>query len=142
MTAEKKNGKEENLVARLLSSGLTAPPALAGYIETVGGPTMKVLGAIINIVVRQHDPRVLSPSDQASSLHVQGPFYMKLGQLSFSAYKSLPVDLLSALTGLGLCFCGGSYCASIAAVEACNAPATFASPTHLLVLPHSHTPCH
>lgn len=47
-----------------------------------------------------------------------GPFYVKLFQLSFRAYCELPVDLLSALAGLGLSFCGGAYCASISAIQA------------------------
>jgi hypothetical protein len=47
-----------------------------------------------------------------------GPFYIKLFQLGYRAYHELPKDVLSALLGLGLSFCGGAYCASIAAIEA------------------------
>eukprot|EP00964_Phaeocystis_antarctica_P048554 scaffold28110_cov71-Phaeocystis_antarctica.AAC.8 len=47
-----------------------------------------------------------------------GPLYIKLFQLGYRAYHELPTDLLSALIGLGLSFCGGAYCASISAIEA------------------------
>ena len=40
-----------------------------------------------------------------------GPFYIKLFQLGYRAYHELPKDVLSALLGLGLSFCGGAYCA-------------------------------
>ena len=33
-------------------------------------------------------------------------------------YEPLPVALLEALMGLGVCFAGGAYCTSIAAIEA------------------------
>ena len=92
-----KDREEVNLVARLVASGLTTPPALADYIERYGGPVISMLSYAAGIV---------------------GPFYMKLGRAGYSIYKKLPVDLFTALTGLGLCFCGGSYCASIAAIEA------------------------
>ena len=36
------------------------------------------------------------------------------------AYQTLPLDILRALLGLALCFFGGAYCTSIAAVEAFN----------------------
>ena len=47
-----------------------------------------------------------------------GPLYIKLFQLGYRAYHELPTDLLSALIGLGLSFCGGAYCASISAIQA------------------------
>ena len=50
-------------------------------------------------------------------LCLQGPFYAALAKVGFYIYEALPVDLFSALTGLGLSFFGGVYCASIAAVE-------------------------
>ena len=43
---------------------------------------------------------------------------MKLFQLGVYTYDVLPIDLFNACLGLGLCFCGGPYAASIAAVEA------------------------
>jgi len=90
-------GKEDSIVSKMLTVGMTTPPVLAAYIDRYSKPALKVLGAIVNIV---------------------GPFYMKAGRLGHHLYKVLPVDLFSALTGLGLCFCGGAYCSSIAAVEA------------------------
>lgn len=47
-----------------------------------------------------------------------GPLYIKLFQLGYRLYHELPTDLLSALIGLGLSFCGGAYCASISAIQA------------------------
>lgn len=46
------------------------------------------------------------------------PFYIWGGKLVVEVYNTLPIDILHALTGLALCFFGGAYCASIAAVEA------------------------
>ena len=46
------------------------------------------------------------------------PFYIRLFQLGYRVYVQLPIDIMSAITGLGLTFFGGAYCASIAAVEA------------------------
>lgn len=89
--------KEDNIVLKALTAGLTTPPALAPYIDMAAKPAGKMLGFLINIV---------------------GPFYMKMGKFGYYLYQTLPVDLFKALTGLGLCFCGGAYCSSIAAVEA------------------------
>ena len=47
-----------------------------------------------------------------------GPLYIKLFQLGYRLYHELPTDLVSALIGLGLSFCGGAYCASISAIQA------------------------
>ena len=47
-----------------------------------------------------------------------GPLCIKLFQLGYRLYHELPTDLLSALIGLGLSFCGGAYCASISAIQA------------------------
>jgi len=46
------------------------------------------------------------------------PLYVSAFNIGFEIYKKLPVDILTALMGLGLSFCGGAYCASIAAMEA------------------------
>ena len=37
--------------------------------------------------------------------------------ISCKVYQQLPLELLQALFGGGLCFFGGAYCTSIAAVE-------------------------
>ena len=47
-----------------------------------------------------------------------GPVYFRAAAFAASVYQTLPLDVLQALLGLGLCFFGGSYYASIAAVEA------------------------
>ncbi|KAL1527995.1 hypothetical protein AB1Y20_009366 [Prymnesium parvum] len=88
---------ESSLVSQLLgSTNLSAPPALARALQSAA-PLLKVFGKIINVV---------------------GPFYMKLFDMALYVYRVLPFDLFQACLGLGLCFCGGSYVASIAAIEA------------------------
>ena len=47
-----------------------------------------------------------------------GPLYLQLWKLCMWSYETLPIELIEALMGLSMCFCGGAYCASIAAVEA------------------------
>ena len=51
-------------------------------------------------------------------INVLGPLYLKAAELAFFLYQTLPMDILYAMMGLAMCFCGGAYCASIAAVEA------------------------
>ena len=46
------------------------------------------------------------------------PLYIKAGWYLYVFLDSLPYDLFYAVLGLGLCFFGGHYLASIAAVEA------------------------
>ena len=46
------------------------------------------------------------------------PAHLLLFQTMYTVLSTLPWDLLQAALGLGLCFFGGSYCASIAACEA------------------------
>ena len=74
-----------------------APPAVAVYI-TKAAPAIKATWYfLVNFV---------------------GPFYLQVWQLCVYAYETLPIELIEALIGLSMCFCGGAYCASIAAVEA------------------------
>lgn len=88
---------EGSLVSKLLgSANISPPPAIAQALKTFA-PAIRVLAKIINFV---------------------GPFYMKLFSLGMYTYRVLPIDLFQACLGLGLCFCGGSYVASIAAIEA------------------------
>ena len=47
-----------------------------------------------------------------------GPLYMWMVEVLVFAYSTLPIDILEALMGLAMCFFGGTYVASIAAVEA------------------------
>jgi len=46
------------------------------------------------------------------------PFYIMAAKKLYEIGNKLPWDILQAVIGLGLCFFGGGYCASIAAVEA------------------------
>lgn len=47
-----------------------------------------------------------------------GPYYVRAAALGATVYETLPLDIVQALLGLALCFFGGAYYASIAAVEA------------------------
>ena len=53
-------------------------------------------------------------------VNVVGPLYLRAFRVAHTAYQTAPLDLIQAATGLGLCFFGGAYCASIAAAEAFN----------------------
>jgi len=84
----------------IATEAMKPPPALANVlnrIKPVLTPAVKVASVTVNLV---------------------GPLYMKLFDLGCYAYETLPIDLLNSLAGLGLAFCGGAYCTSIAAVEA------------------------
>ena len=52
------------------------------------------------------------------AVNIVGPTYAKAFALGVWAYNNAPVDVIQAATGLGLCFFGGAYNASIAAIEA------------------------
>ena len=75
-------------------------PLLARII-TGAAPLAKPVSAIISAVI-----------------NMAGPLYIGAAPLAIHAYNLLPVDIISAAIGLGLAFCGGAYCASIAAMEA------------------------
>ena len=51
-------------------------------------------------------------------LRIVAPLYLALSKALFLLGRALPWDLLQAACGLGMCFCGGSFAASIAAAEA------------------------
>ena len=73
-----------------------APPALAVYLKQAT-PVFQAAWAFLCLVA---------------------PLYLQLWTLAVKAYETLPMELIEALMGLGMCFAGGAYCASIAAVEA------------------------
>ena len=54
----------------------------------------------------------------AQAMNVVLPFYVKAFNVMYTAYMTMPVDVFHTLVGLGMCFFGGAYCASIAAIEA------------------------
>lgn len=88
------------IAAQILSSASDASPALTKVVDTLAplaGPLKKVAVFAVDYVL---------------------PIYVKAFNLGLYVYDKLPVDLFSALVGLGLSFCGGAYCASIAAIEA------------------------
>ena len=84
----------------MASEYLKPPPALANILNTVKPvltPAIKITSVAINLI---------------------GPLYLKLFDVGCYAYEKLPSDLFQSLIGLGLAFCGGAYCTSIAAIEA------------------------
>lgn len=96
---EKKREKEESQIKAVLAM---APPNVAIALENLGPHFTTFLGMCKQV------------------LDVVGPLYITLGKLCVWLYHTLPMDLFQALLGLALCFFGGAYCSSIAAVEAFN----------------------
>ena len=54
----------------------------------------------------------------ARAINFIGPYYVKAAEQGYKLYTTLPLEVVEALIGLGLCFFGGTYVASIAAAEA------------------------
>lgn len=94
--ATKKEEEDKKISAIIGAAAATPPPPLTVYLKRFE-PAINAL---------------------ASALVVVGPVYVRIAELLYSAYHTLPMDLIEALVGLGMCFFGGAYCASIAAVEA------------------------
>jgi hypothetical protein len=90
---EKHNAKITSLLELATNN---SPPALARLLLQFA-PVIRILMAILSVVA---------------------PIYLKAFQLLHAIIKVMPWDLVQALVGLGLCFFGGKYCASIAAAEA------------------------
>eukprot|EP00966_Prymnesium_polylepis_P268264 6197252-Prymnesium_polylepis.3 len=92
-----KKEKDDERISTILSAAATAaPPAMTAYIQNAA--------PAINYMVQL--------------LAAIGPFYAKAAEVCVALYHSLPMDVIELLMGLGMCFFGGTYCASIAAVEA------------------------
>jgi len=79
-----------------------SPPAVAEYIKKAKPIIVPVLVVLVQI------------------LDFVGPIYVKVAVAIYNFLVALPWDLFQAAMGLGLCFFGGHYLASIAAVEAFN----------------------
>ena len=106
---------EDRLDILIKDASARAPPQLAELLlkaRPIITPAVVVLIKVVNVV---------------------GPLYVGLFTLIYKFLAALPWDLFQAAMGLGLCFFGGGYCASIAAVPRPNrAPAPE-------LLPHGHT---
>jgi len=92
--SEVENDRVLDLISRASAS---APPTLAVYLKQAAPAIVLMWKFVVNFVA---------------------PFYMGLWALCLRVYETLPLELLEALMGLGMCFAGGAYCTSIAAVEA------------------------
>lgn len=55
-----------------------------------------------------------------AGLEAAGPFAFKAAENTYEIYKKLPHEAIQGLCGLGLCFYGGRYTVTIAAIEAFN----------------------
>ncbi len=91
---------DERITALLEGLEGKAPPKIAEYIKIL----KPVIVPFVNISI--------------TVLNIVGPLYVKAAVLIYNFLNSLPLELFRACLGLGLCFFGGSYCASIAACEA------------------------
>ena len=94
--AAKKEKDEERISTIISAATAAAPPALTTYIKNAA-PAINALVQFLAMV---------------------GPAYARAAEVAVGVYRSLPMDAIELLMGLGLCFFGGAYCASIAAVEA------------------------
>ena len=92
--------REARLAALIEQASSSSPPALAQYLTKAKPFLVPAINMIVTV------------------LNVVGPMYMKAAIIVYDFCKTLPWDLLQATLGIGLCFFGGGYCASIAAAEA------------------------
>ncbi len=90
----------DSIARQILAASATEPPRLATVINTVT-PYVKPILHVFTFAVDY----VL-------------PIYVNAFKLGYRLYQTIGSDLYAAITGLGLCFAGGGYCASIAAIEA------------------------
>merc|ERR1740130_677127 len=88
--------ENDRVLALISRASASAPPALAVYLKQAA-PAIALMWKFINLVA---------------------PLYVAMWAMCVRVYKTLPLELLEALMGLGMCFAGGAYCTSIAAVEA------------------------
>jgi len=84
-------------IAQLLQGGTVEVPPKVKEVLTKLEPLITVIAKVVAVV---------------------GPLYVKAGVAIYKFCDRLPWDALLALVGLGMCFFGGHYAASIAAIEA------------------------
>ena len=89
-----------SIARQILAASAAQPPMVASFLQTIA-PVAKPLKYVLQITV-----------------DYVFPVYVTAFKLGYQLCTVLPVDLLSAAMGIGLSFCGGAYCASIAAMEA------------------------
>lgn len=88
---------DRRVASMIVAATESSSPLIAGYLKAAAPTVGKAVSFAVNVV---------------------GPPAMALARLALASYELLPVDLLSALLGVGLSFGGGAYCASITAVDA------------------------
>ena len=88
--------ENDRVLALISRASASAPPALAIYLKQAA-PAIALMWKFVNLVA---------------------PLYAMMWAVCVRVYETLPVELLEALMGLGMCFAGGAYCTSIAAIEA------------------------
>ena len=104
---------EDRIAALLKEAEGKAPPALAEWIKKAAPVLVPFVSATIFV------------------FNLVGPLYFKAAYLLYAFLAALPWNLLQMTLGIGLCFFGGGYCASIAACAIWTnprAPCLLASP--------------
>eukprot|EP01065_Artemidia_motanka_P049497 TRINITY_DN8222_c0_g2_i1.p1 TRINITY_DN8222_c0_g2~~TRINITY_DN8222_c0_g2_i1.p1 ORF type:complete len:359 (+),score=96.87 TRINITY_DN8222_c0_g2_i1:88-1164(+) len=99
-TTSRKSGMVEQQVGRLL-------PILEAHAEKRAPAVAPVLQFMRPFLVRA-----------GALLDEIGPYLLTASKYLYEVYRAAPTDLLYALLGLSLCFFGGFFVATIAAVEA------------------------
>jgi len=100
MSSSEDAARKSALAEAIAAEYLKPPPKLAQILNAAAPvltPVAKGAGFFVNLI---------------------GPLYYRLFKFGMYAYETLPVDLFQSVCGLGLAFCGGAYCASVAAIEA------------------------
>ena len=92
--------QEDRIAGLIEEAQKRAPPQIAQLLQQAG----PVIVPVINLAI--------------PVFNFVAPLYIKLCVAIYTFLTWLPWDLFQALMGLGLCFFGGGYCASIAACEA------------------------
>lgn len=90
------DANSRSMARRILAAGCDPAPFAKG-LNLVMKPAIFTLGVIVDYIA---------------------PVYISAFNIGLDIYRKLPIDIFQAITGLALSFCGGPYCASIAAIEA------------------------
>ena len=95
------DAQSQAALAESIAAMYRTPPGTVAKLLAAAGPALtpvaKAVGFTVNLV---------------------GPIYYKIFKLGLYGYEKLPFELIHSICGLGLAFCGGAYCSSVAAVDA------------------------
>jgi len=95
------DAQSQSALAESIAAMYATPPGTVANMLAAAGPALtpvaKAVGFTVNLI---------------------GPVYYKIFKLGLYGYEKLPFELIHSICGLGLAFCGGAYCSSVAAVDA------------------------